>query len=68
MDVNVRSFEKNHGKIQAIFCNHASPSKFHTKVSETPHVQIVFYDSHFFETCCHNLNFGLTTNARGIKR
>jgi len=30
MDVNVGSFEGNHGRIQAIACNYANQLKFHT--------------------------------------
>jgi hypothetical protein len=30
MDVNVGSFEENHGRIQAIACKYAKESEFHT--------------------------------------
>jgi hypothetical protein len=52
VDVNVGSFEDNHHRIQAIIYSHASQleSIQMAKVNETPHVQIVLYDSQFYET------------------
>jgi hypothetical protein len=52
MDVNVGSFEKNHGRIQAIVCNHAAHQNSIQMAmeNETSHVQIVIYDSQFSKT------------------
>ncbi len=53
MDVNVGSFENNHGKIQAISCNYATNQNSiqMAKVNEMPPIQTIRYDFQIFETC-----------------
>ncbi len=52
MDVNVGSFDKNHGRKQAIDCNYANHQNSiqMAKVNEMPHVQTILYDFQIFES------------------